>query len=106
MNLDFSVELGDMDPVEAVELLCVFFECATKKNGKEYPLGSLMNLLGAFNRVLRQKQEARIMVSGIDEPVFNMKSSPLFRRVCLACVLAMRRSREAGIGTERKQVSN
>jgi hypothetical protein len=44
------------------------------------------------------------MESGVNDNPFNMKSDPQFRRVVLACILAMRRSRKAGVGVVRKQV--
>jgi hypothetical protein len=44
------------------------------------------------------------MGSGIDGALFNMKTSPLFCQVCVAAVLAMRRSQKAGIGVKTKKV--
>lgn len=46
------------------------------------------------------------MSTGVDKRPFNMKDDPVFQKVGLACVLAMRRSRELGIGTKRKQVGH
>jgi hypothetical protein len=78
---------------------------APKVNGKLYPASTLFNFLSAFARVLRRAQEVRIMGTGKDEPIFDLKRSPLFCRVCLACIISMRRSRKAGVGVTQKKVA-
>lgn len=44
------------------------------------------------------------MEIGKAEPRFSM-SSPLFKHVCVACVLSMKRSRNKGINKPRKKCS-
>lgn len=102
--MDTSFALVDMHPCEQVQVLCLFFEMATKQNGDLYPSGTLYNLMSAFQRTLRKAQEKRIMLSGKDAAPFMLKNSPLFRSIGLACVLAMRQSRKAGVGVIRRQV--
>ena len=103
-RLDMAVELGDPPSNEIFAILVLFFECVAKQDGGLYPPGTLYNLLSALNCVLRRAQELRIMSSGIDNPPLNMKLSPLFCGVVLACVLSMMQSRAAGIGIVRCQV--
>jgi hypothetical protein len=87
-----------------VKILCLFFQQVAKEYGKLYPPGSIHNLFSPFQRILRRAQELCIMESGVNENLFNMKSDPQFCRVVLACILALRRSRKAGVGVVRKQV--
>jgi hypothetical protein len=44
------------------------------------------------------------MATGMYEPPFNIKESVLFKEACLACMIAMERSRAAGVGVTRKKV--
>jgi hypothetical protein len=105
LGLDTNVEFEDLGPWEGRDLLCTFFEQATKRNGDLYPSGLIMNLYCAYNRILRRRQKLQIMETGVQEAPFWMGEDAWFQKVGLACVLSMRRSGEAGIGTERKQVS-
>jgi hypothetical protein len=102
--MDMSKTIEELAPSEVVDVLVAFFECAAKRDGGLYPPGTLYNLLSALNGVLRHAQELRIMHTGVDKPPFNMKLSPMFRRVVLACVLAMQQSCAAGVGVARRQV--
>jgi hypothetical protein len=93
-GFNMSKPLEEMDPVEAVKLLCLFFQQVAKENRELYPPGSLHNLFSAFQCILRRAQECRIMETGMNENPFNMRTDPQFCRVVLACILAMRRSRK------------
>jgi hypothetical protein len=64
-----------------------------------------MNLYCAYNQILHRRQELQIMETGFQEAPFRMGEDVWFQKVGLACVLSMRHSWEAGIGTKRKQVS-
>jgi hypothetical protein len=103
-GMQSSVELVDMRPRDVCKILCLFFEQAARQDGRMYPAGTLMNLLQTIGRVLRRAQEVRVMATGIYEPPFNIKESVVFKEACLACCLAMERSRQAGVGVTRKKV--
>lgn len=90
---------------DCVSLLTNVFEQVCKKNGNLYPSQTLMGIYRAFHRILRKKQEKRVIESGKEEPVFDMRSSPLSKPVAVACVLAMERSRKAGANLPRKKAS-
>jgi hypothetical protein len=104
-GIDTSIDLVDMHPREQVQVLCFFFEMVTKVNRKLYPASTLFNFLSAFARILWRAQEVWIMGTGKDEPIFDLKRSPLFCRICLACIISMRGSRKAGVGVTWKKVA-
>lgn len=78
-------------------MLTKFFKQVMKKDGCLYPSQTLIGLYHAVHRMLRRKQESRVQPTGVDEPTFCMRTSPLFKKVLgISYVLAMERSRRVG----------
>ncbi|CAM6083274.1 unnamed protein product [Calypogeia fissa] len=104
-GLDTSIMFDDLSALDCATLLTKFFSQVCKKDGSFYPTATLASLFRAFHSVLRRKQECRIQRTGVDEPVFNMRTSPLFKSVSVLCVLAMQRSKLAGANLPRKKAA-
>lgn len=105
LKLNLSVDWTQLPPAEIVALLVKFFERACKLSGARYPTESLMGLYRAFNRMLCRSQSLRVIATGVMEPSFSMRTCPMFAPVVTACVLAMKKSRAAGVNVKRKKAA-
>jgi hypothetical protein len=101
---DTSISFLKLPPFRQQKILCEFMDEVRKKDGTRYPAGSLRNLLDSIAREMRREQERRIANTGVYEVPLKLAEDPIFRKACWACVLGMRKSRQEGIGTKRKQV--
>ena len=97
-------------------LIPFFFKALLKKDGNRYPSSSIISLLNGAQRILhahqkrvwREKDKASIdSVSPLEacEPVFNIKSNPLFMRT-ISCILqSMKQSIKEGANKPHRKVN-
>lgn len=75
-----------------------------KSTGELYPIGSLMSMLMAFQRLICKEQERRINESGIVETTFDICKHPFFYSCRRGSQSALEASKNAGINKKRRKV--
>ena len=100
-----------MDPIEdmflyrvgeLVEMLSQFMLEVQCKDGKLYLGETLVTMLRAIGRIIRGKLEADSVENKTVAEKFYIIDDPRFKKVCVSCLIAVKRSVKAGIGRKRK----
>ena len=87
---------------ELVDLLHDFFLQVERKDGRPYLGETLITLLHAIGRIIRARLEGRSIEINEKVEEFYILNDPQFKKCCLACFIAVRRSIQTGIGRKRK----
>lgn len=94
-----SVLLGDLPLKELNDLFVGLFSHVVKVDGTSYPNAALMNMMNAFNCIIRRASDVRRLGGRcyqVDKN-FNISTHPVFGKTRMVLMVVIKRSTKEGL---------
>lgn len=107
LGWEVNIPLGDLPLEQLDELFSTLFARVTKMDGTIYPGASLMNMLNAFNPMIRRASEIRSVKgdrSSLVDKEFTINSHPMFAKTYMVMKTTLTKGGKQGANKKRKKV--